>query len=62
MKEGFYWIQFNELVQIALLLNGGATEVERDLKAHDYWLMDGGVEIKHGDYIKAINGPLDIHV
>ncbi|WP_354692689.1 hypothetical protein [Phytobacter sp. RSE-02] len=62
MKDGFYWIQFNGLVQIALLLTGGARDVERDQKARDYWLIDGGVEVEHGDNVKVVYGPLDIHV
>lgn len=62
MKDGFYWIQFNGLVQIALLLTGGERDVERELKEQDYWLIEGGIEVEHGDNVKVVYGPLDIHV
>lgn len=62
MEEGFYWIQFKELVQIALFLR----EDEKEKDAHDkhqgFWLITGGIEIEHGESVKVINGPLDIRV
>ena len=62
MKEGFYWIQLDGLVQIALLLVGGAKDIEREQKARDFWLIEGGIEVEHGDNIKIVNGPLDIRI
>lgn len=62
MQDGFYWIQYKGQVQIALLLTGGAEETGHEQKVHDYWLIDGGIEVENDDNIKVISGPLDIVV
>lgn len=62
MQDGFYWIQYKGLVQIALLLAGGTKEAEHEQKGHDCWLIEGGIEITHDGNVKVISGPLDVVV
>lgn len=62
MDEGFYWIQFNGMVQIGLFLSGASWLTNSDDKQEDYWLIDGGHEIDHDENVKVIFGPLDINV
>lgn len=62
MAEGGYWIQFKELVQIALFLNEDEDGRNSRKKQNGFWLITGGIEIEHCEGIKVINGPLDIWV
>lgn len=62
MSDGFYWIQFKELVQMALFLSGDTEGRDAHEKPHGSWLITGGIEVEHDESIKVINGPLDISV
>lgn len=62
MKEGFYWIQYKGLVQIALFLTGNLGTSNSEEQECAFWLITGGLEVDHCESIKVVNGPLDIRV
>lgn len=62
MEEGFYWIQYKGLVQIALFLTGNLAVGDAKEQDREFWLINGGLEVDHCEGIKVVNGPLDIPV
>ena len=62
MKDGFYWIQYQGLVQMALFLKDEVENLDTGETLEGSWLLTGGFEICHDGHIKVISGPLDIVV
>ncbi|MEY8175989.1 hypothetical protein [Enterobacter hormaechei] len=60
MKEGFYWIQHNGVVQAAYYTNGVNEDLETGQTINGVWHLTQGDDICHNEEAEVIEGPLSV--
>ncbi|WP_110875481.1 hypothetical protein [Enterobacter hormaechei] len=62
MKEGFYWIQHNGIVQVAYYTAGVTEDLETGQTITGVWNLTRGDDICHNGEAEVIEGPLSVPV
>ncbi|QLA66312.1 hypothetical protein HWQ17_01060 [Enterobacter pasteurii] len=60
MKEGFYWIQHNGIVQVAYYTDGVTEDLETGRTINGVWHLTCGDDICHNGEAEVIEGPLSV--
>ncbi|HCR1047878.1 TPA: hypothetical protein OMU10_003911 [Enterobacter hormaechei] len=58
MKEGYYWIQHNGVVQVAYYTNGITEDLESGQKIIGVWHLTIGDDLCHNGEAEILEGPL----
>lgn len=58
MKEGFYWIQHNGIVQVAYYTDGITEDLVTGQTITGVWHLTRGDDICHNGEAEVIEGPL----
>lgn len=59
MKEGYYWIQHNGVVQVAYYTNGITEDLESGQIIFGVWHLTIGDDLCHNGEAEVIEGPLN---
>lgn len=62
MKEGYYWIQHNGVVQVAYYTNGITEDLESGQKIIGVWHLTIGDDFCHNGQAEILEGPLNLPV
>ncbi|HAV1970633.1 TPA: hypothetical protein JG946_000930 [Enterobacter hormaechei subsp. steigerwaltii] len=60
MKEGFYWIQHNGIVQVAYYTDGITEDLVTGQTITGVWHLTRGDDICHNSEAEVIEGPLSV--
>lgn len=60
MKNGFYRIQLDGIIQVAWFTNDQSEETEEAITLAGIWRLTEGFDIYHTDDVKIVEGPLTI--
>lgn len=58
MEEGYYWIKFSGLVQVAYYMDGLCEDLDTGKTHRGIWLLMRGDDISHNGEAEVISGPL----
>lgn len=58
MKEGYYWIQHNGVIQVAYYSNGVTEDLESGQIICGVWHLTIGDDICHNGEAEVLDGPL----
>lgn len=59
MKEGYYWIQHNGVVQVAFYSEGVTEDLETGNVIHGIWHLTIGDDICNNGEAEILEGPLN---